>query len=110
MYSNLYYLFLLLKNSLSLTEQERLAVFSYAKNNENKIIELISIFEDEQEWIKYIKNDYKKSLIDIWNKFKIELDKWISAKKEKNRIYRKNIEKAEIENNEKYLENILTTI
>lgn len=81
MFSNKYYLFSLLKNSLSFSKVEKERIFNFSGKNPKKILELIKILEEDKKWWNYIKNNYKKNINNIWENFKQDL---LSTKEEKN--------------------------
>ena len=69
MFSNLFYLFILIDKSVSIYDYEKSKIFNYAKNNPDEALRLIRVFEQEQKQINYVKNDYKKNIGKIWKDF-----------------------------------------
>ena len=73
MFSDLYYLSKLIDASLSFTQVEKQNIFNHVKNNPDKIKDTIKVFEDERIWLEYIKNDYQKKLVNIWENYRNDL-------------------------------------
>jgi hypothetical protein len=49
MYTNIYYLYLLIDRSMSFKNDEKIKIFNYAKSNKIETVKMIRIFEDEQK-------------------------------------------------------------
>ena len=105
MFSDLYYLSTLMERSLAFSDVEKIQIFNFAEKNPKKITTLIKALEDEQTWIKFIKNNYKKNLVKIWENLKNNLlkkeEELKKQQKEKNKrklIKMKVLEQKEKEN------------
>ena len=110
MFSNLYYLSVLIDKSLSFSLEEKQKIFIYAKNNDFEILRLIKLFEDEQKGIDFIKTDYKWSLEKIWKNLKKDLENAKIEKQNKHieeiRDKFKSIKKLELEEKEQDAKNL----
>ena len=80
MFSDLYYLSKLIDASLSFTQVEKQNIFNHVKNNPDKIKDTIKVFEDERIWLEYIKNDYQKKLVNIWENYRSLPTIYLSSK------------------------------